>query len=269
MLTVDIFTLAQVRRVAVMLGINPQDFSVGDLVPRGWHFALLAGETARDALRSDGFPGLGVSMPQMGLPRLLLGQRNTHFHADLRVGAAVSRRSNLASVMEKKGRNGPFAIVKIEHSLTSDNTQPDVTESQTYFLACPQSEPTPHPAPTAVTTTGAIKVVTPDDLMLFQYCALGFNTHRIHFDRDYATRVEGHPDLVVNGGLATLLATEFLQRDLGLRVKSLSARHLAPLYVNRPITIHAPDLTLPEVQVRLLDDTGTLAADLGITLDEL
>jgi 3-methylfumaryl-CoA hydratase len=74
---------------------------------------------------------------------------------------------------------------------------------------------------------------------------------------------------VVNGGLATLLATEFLQRELGLRVQSLTARHIAPLYVNRPLTIHAPELTSPEFQVQLLDDCGAVAADIGITLDEL
>ena len=92
--------------------------------------------------------------------------------------------------------------------------------------------------------------------MLFQYSALGFNTHRIHFDRDYAREVEGHPDLVVNGGLATLLATEFLRRDLGRHLTSMSARHLAPLYVNRPMTIRwqpgAPGLG----NLFLLDDSG-------------
>lgn len=267
--TVDIFTLAQVRRVAVMLGIDPQEFSEGDPIPRAWHFALLAGETPRHNLRSDGFPGLGVPMPQLGLPRLLLGQRNTSFHADLRIGTPVTRQSALTSVVEKVGRNGPFAIVKVEHILAAVEAHPEVTETQTYFLAGPPAEPFAKSAPVALPAGGFSQVVRPDDLLLFQYSALGFNTHRIHFDRDYATRVEGHPDLVVNGGLATLLATEFLRRDLGLRVKTLTARHLAPLYVNRPLTIFAPDLTAPEVRLHLLDEGGSVAAELGITLDEL
>lgn len=51
-----------------MLGINPQSLSFGDPVPRGWHFVMLAGKTPRGRLWSDGFPGLGVAMPQMDGP---------------------------------------------------------------------------------------------------------------------------------------------------------------------------------------------------------
>lgn len=267
--TVDMLTLAQVRRVAVMLGIDPQTFSAGEPLPRGWHFALLAGETPRHILRSDGFPGLGVAMPQQDLPRLLLGQRSTSFQADLMIGASVTRNSALSSVVEKTGRNGRFAIAKIDHSLSCGDDTPQVVETQTYFLAGPPAEALPKPAPVALPSEVAIKTVTPDELMLFQYSALGFNTHRIHFDRDYATRIEGHPDLVVNGGLATLLATEFLRQDHCLRIKTMTARHLAPLYVNRPLTIFAPDLTNAQANMHIIDSDGIVAAELVISFDEL
>lgn len=29
--------------------------------------------------------------------------------------------------------------------------------------------------------------------MLFRYSALTFNSHKIHFDHEYATKVENHP----------------------------------------------------------------------------
>jgi 3-methylfumaryl-CoA hydratase len=273
---VDVFTLAQARRVAAMLDIDPQRISLGDRVPRGWHFAMLAGETPRHSLRSDGFPGLGVSMAQLDHPRLLLAQRNTAFTGDICVGAPLQRYSAIASVVEKTGRNGPLSIIKVEHSL-SDGNGPlggTVIESQTYFLtglppsatasATVQTKTSPIAAPDGIT-----KVVTPDDLLLFQYSALGFNTHRIHIDRDYATRVEGHPDLVVNGGLATLLATEFLRNDLGKTLKTLTARHLAPLYVNRPLTIFVPELTDSDGRVNLIDCDGTVAAELAVTFNDL
>lgn len=49
--------------------------------------------------------------------------------------------------------------------------------------------------------------IAPDPALLFRYSALTFNGHRIHYDRPYATRVEGYPGLVVHGPLiATLLA---------------------------------------------------------------
>jgi 3-methylfumaryl-CoA hydratase len=269
----DTLTLAQMRRVAVMLGLDPVDLSDGEPMPRGWHFAVLAGETPRTAMRSDGFPGLGIQMPQLDQPRLLLGQRSSVFRGHFRIGDSLLRESRIASVVGKTGKSGPLSIVKVEHVLTLADGGAFVEESQTYYLAglpagdrgsSEQIRPATAPAPNAVG-----KVVTPDDLMLFQYSALGFNTHRIHFDRDYATRVEAHPDLVVNGGLATLLATEFLRVDLGKTVKSLSARHVAPLYVNRPMTILMTDPTESGAKVLLLDDAGVVAAELGVIFDDL
>jgi 3-methylfumaryl-CoA hydratase len=267
--TDDILTLAQVRRVAVMLGIDPLDLSKGSPLPRGWHFALLAGETPRQSLRSDGFPGLGVPMPQLDRPRLLLGQRTSNFSGQLRIGAPITRESRIASIVEKVGKAGPLSIVKVEHVLSGEDGSPAVEEAQTYYLSgLPAAGAAVEPATVAPAPEGVGKVVTPDDLMLFQYSALGFNTHRIHFDRDYA-RTEGHPDLVVNGGLASLLATEFLRVDLGKTVKSLSARHMAPLYANRPLTILMSEPTETGAKVLLLDHAGVMAAELGVTFDDL
>lgn len=276
---VDIFTLSQARRVAAMLDIDPLQFTLGDPVPRGWHFALLAGETPRHSLRSDGFPGLGVAMPQLDRPRLLLGQRNTEFNGDLRVGAGIRRHSAIASIVDKVGRAGPLSIVKVTHNLSADDSaegaRGSVHETQSYFLTglppkdSAAGQATPKPLNSLTVFDGITKVVTPDDLMLLQYSALGFNTHRIHFDRDYARTVEGHPDLVVNGGLATLIATEFLRVDLGKTLKTLSAKHLAPLYVNRPLTIFAPELSDSGASVALIDFDGTVAAELVVTFDDL
>lgn len=268
----EILSLALARRVAAMLDIDPGSLSPHDPLPRGWHFALLAGETPRRALRSDGFPGLGVPMPQLDRPRLLLGARKLTFHGDLTIGAPFLRHGSISSIVEKSGRGGPLSIVTLDHTMTRDGAATAaVTDQQTYYLAgLPNSG-----APSATRQTapdlppGPSKVVTPDGVMLFQYSALGFNTHRIHFDRDYAREVEGHPDLVVNGGLATLLATEFLRCDLGQLLTSLSARHLAPLYVNRPMTIRWQPGAAGLGNLYLFDDSGALAAELAVTFDEL
>jgi 3-methylfumaryl-CoA hydratase len=276
--TLDILTVAQARRVASMLDIDPQTLNAGDPLPHGWHFALLAGGTQRRALRSDGFPGLGISLPEMNRKRLLLSQRDTSFHGTVLVGAPLRRMSRIESITEKTGRNGPLSIVRIDHRFSGDGQSPQpatIDETQTYFLADQpaqnhdRSRGSPVPASVKRKTMGLSKVVTPDDILLFQYSALGFNTHRIHFDRDYATRVEGYPDLVVNGGLATLLATEYLRTGLGKVLKTLSARHLAPLYVNRPMTIAAPDITDAGATLSLFDDDGTLAAELVMTFHAL
>ena len=82
-----------VRRVAAMLDIDTHLFSEGDILPKGWHFFMLAGETRKSALRQDGFPGLGVPMPDLALPRLLLGGRTVNYQGDIIIGSTIERSS--------------------------------------------------------------------------------------------------------------------------------------------------------------------------------
>lgn len=50
-------------------------------------------------------------------------------------------------------------------------------------------------------------VVTVDPVQMFYFSAATYNGHRIHYDRKWATEVEGYPDIVVQGPLqAALLA---------------------------------------------------------------
>ena len=54
--------------------------------------------------------------------------------------------------------------------------------------------------------------IVPDDVLLFRYSALTFNSHRIHYDRRYVTEVEGYPGLVVHGPLLATLLVDLLRR---------------------------------------------------------
>ena len=103
----EICSLASVRRVAAMLDFDPHSFSNGDVLPVGWHFFMLAGETRRSSLRQDGFPGLGVPIPDLGLPRLLLGGRTVSYQGNILIGAELERTSFIKNITEKTSSSGP------------------------------------------------------------------------------------------------------------------------------------------------------------------
>jgi 3-methylfumaryl-CoA hydratase len=259
-------TVAQARRIAAMLDIEPDEFAAGQPLPRGWQFVLMAADTRRSALRGDGFPGLGVPMPELGLPRLLLGGRSVVFHADIPIGAAVTRTSTVRNVRQKSTPTGPMAVVDLVHTLQLEGQPaPALVETQTYLLLSAQRA-TPDDAGAAAAPPVAaahLKTVVPDETLLFQYSALGFNSHRIHLDRDHARDREGFPDLVVNGGLTTLLLTEFLRSDLGVMPRALTARHVAPLYCNRPVTL-AADRAGHGWLLKAFDDRNRLAVEMNV-----
>jgi 3-methylfumaryl-CoA hydratase len=267
----EICSVSSVRRVAAMLDLDPEDIVEGSVLPRGWQFTLMAADTRRSLLRADGFPGLGVTMPDLGLPRLLLGGRKVVYNKDLPIGAVIRRRSAIRNLTQKKSESGPMAIATIQHELrVGTDEQPALVEEQSYLLLPARKGGSPRDVSgTHMLNTGLkTSTVVPDETMLFQYSALGFNSHRIHIDRTHARNVEGFPDLVVNGGLATLLMTEFLRRDVGVIPSAFKVKHVAPLYCDRPITLVA-DRHEDRWRVQAFDHRATLAVDMEINAHEL
>jgi 3-methylfumaryl-CoA hydratase len=254
-----------VRRIAAMLDLDPAPFTDGTPLPPGWHFALLGGETRRSDLRADGFPGFGVPMPDFGLPRLLLASRTVEYREPLLIGEQVERVSRVQSVAHKQAASGPMAVVTIGHELSGAVGMPAILETQTYILLSSLSSPLKTDKPPAAIHGAHQTTVRPDETLLFQYSALGFNSHKIHIDRGWARDVEGLPDLVVNGGLATLLLMEFLRNELKLAPVSVKAKHTAPLYCSRPITLTA-DREETCWRARAFDDRGTLAVDMEVVV---
>ena len=72
--------------------------------------------------------------------------------------------------------------------------------------------------------------------MLFRYSALIFYGHRIHYDLEYAQRVEGYAGLVVHGPLLAQLLMLKAERELG-PLTQFSFRATAPLLHTETATL--------------------------------
>jgi 3-methylfumaryl-CoA hydratase len=75
------------------------------------------------------------------------------------------------------------------------------------------------------------QVIEPNPVMLFRASAAKFNSHRIHYDRDYATKVEGLPGLAVQSTLLALFLIELCRRGLpGASLRTFTHRRVRQLY---------------------------------------
>jgi 3-methylfumaryl-CoA hydratase len=82
------------------------------------------------------------------------------------------------------------------------------------------------------------QTVEPNPLLLFRYSALTYNGHRIHYDRDYATRQEHYPALVVHGPLLATLMCELVATKLPeARIKDFQYRARRPTFDTSPFTV--------------------------------
>lgn len=260
----EIPTASIMRKIAAMLDLPEPALAEGSTMPRGWHFALLPATTLRSQLRSDGFAGLGVTLPDLGLPRLMLAGRHVAYGDDMLVGSPVERISVIDSIEHKGSPERPRALLKVRHQMQGAGQIP-LVETQTFMLMPPGNGYQAAEAALQEVRGAVTRRITPDATLLFHFSALGFNAHKIHLDRNYAREVEGFPDLVVNGGLIALLVTEFARLDLGLKLATLDIQYRAPLFCDRPATFAADLLEDGTWSIRVHDDRGTLAAQAKVT----
>jgi 3-methylfumaryl-CoA hydratase len=174
----------------------------GEALPLPWHWLLFSPIVRADQTGTDGHPARGGFVPDIPLPRRMWAGSQVEVKQALRVGDTVQRRSTITDVQAKSGRSGPLVFVTIAHEI--QNAQRETAISETQQLVFREAPRSPYTAPAGSgheAPAGAQwqHLVSADELLLFRYSALTYNGHRIHYDRSYATEVEGYPGLVVHG----------------------------------------------------------------------
>lgn len=81
-------------------------------------------------------------------------------------------------------------------------------------------------------------VVTVDRTQMFFFSAATYNGHRIHYDRDWATTVEGYDDVLVQGPLQSALLSRALTDWIGGhgRLVRFSVQNRAVAYPGEELT---------------------------------
>jgi 3-methylfumaryl-CoA hydratase len=160
--------------------------------------------------------------------------------APIPLGAWLSSRSAVSDVKVKTGRTGEMAFVTVRTELFVDDAVVGVEEQDIVYRSEPPGTPPrtlPPPETGGADPEGEWRVeLDTDPVLLFRFSALTYNGHRIHYDRPYATQVEGYPDLVVHGPLLALLALELPRRRAPDRpVRSFEYRLVRPAIVGSRI----------------------------------
>ncbi|SFU45718.1 3-methylfumaryl-CoA hydratase [Methylobacterium sp. 174MFSha1.1] len=260
--TDDVATPGLLRRMAALLDRDGCEAAQRTVLPRGWHVGLFPTGLAQSALRPDGYAGPGVALPDLGLPRVMLGGRRAAYAGDIPLGATVGRRTTIESVAEKTGRSGRIAVVTVLNALDVGGREV-VAEREDYVLreAAPRgSEPAAPREVRAPRPCDVARRLVPDETLLFRFCAVTFNAHRIHYDAPYATGREGYPALVVNGALTALLALELVREAAGREPAAFDYRILAPLYAGRPMHLKARR-EADAWRIWAEDESGTVALE--------
>lgn len=204
----------------------------GDAAPLGFHWTLAPHVARESDLGADGHAKRGGFLPPVPLPRRLWAGSRVTFRQALRVGERVERVSEIIAVEAKKGRESALVFVTVRHRFATDAGVAIEEEQDLVY----REATVPRAAVERRDDSGDVgaawrHAVRPTETLLFRYSALTLNTHRIHYDRRYATDVEGYGGLVVHGPLIATLLLDLLQAQVPAeRIERFQFKAMRPTF---------------------------------------
>jgi len=211
-----------------------------DRLPASLHWCLAPEAVPQSDLGADGHAARGDFLPPVPLPRRMWASSDLEFLSDFALMDTVVRHSRIDDVELKAGRSGPLIFVTVRHEWSTSRGAALRELQKIVYRAAD--------APAAASPLPEIEAPLPDhqhtivasEALLFRYSSLTFNTHRIHYDRRYATEVEGYSGLLVHGPLQASLLLEFAATLRGgARPRRFAFRAVGPLFDGEAFTVNA------------------------------
>lgn len=199
------------------------------------HWAFFLDSVANDRLGEDGHPRRGDFLPAIHLPRRMFAATSIHLGEPLELGVLAECTARISDITHKSGRSGDLVFVELQRSIVQG--QRLCVEEKQILVYRTVGDRVPAVLESAVPSAGDRWVPGPVDL--FRFSAVTFNAHRIHYDQRYAREVELYPNLVVHGPLTAVKLLAFARQRSERKIRRLSVRILAPLFVSQPVFLGA------------------------------
>jgi len=238
--TTDVVTAGPANLLRLTLARPEPELKEGDALPPGWHIFYFLPRLGPDALRPDGTPAAGGVVPDMPLPRRMFAGQALRFHRPIRIGQPLRQETELVDISLKSGGTGTLVFTTVVSRIYGPDGLAVEDERRTAYREEVKAgernqAPRREPAPTDVAWR---RTITADPILLFRFSALTFNSHRIHYDHEWATRVEGYPALVVHGPLTSTLLIDFARDHAGGRALTrYTTQARAPLFEGAPFEL--------------------------------
>jgi 3-methylfumaryl-CoA hydratase len=267
--SVDKVTAAPVSALSATLDRDDAFPRRGDPLPILWHWLYFLPMHRQSELGLDGHARLGGFLPPVPLPRRMYAGSRVDIVHPLCVGDAMVRVSRIVDVSQKEGRTGPLVFVRVRHEISRDDRLAVTEEQDIVYRNSPGPDDPPPRVQRAPGDATWQREIHADEVLLFRYSALTFNGYRIHYDRPFATRIQGYPGLVIHAPLIATLLADLVRRNLPqATLSSVSFRAISALFDTGPFFVCGrPDSDGRAVALWARDSEGRLAVEATATLN--
>jgi len=219
---------------------------------------LILGEPSvrPDELGDDGHPARGGFMPPVPLKRRMFAGGDYEFFQPLNVGDKVYVSWKITDITRKTGSSGELVFVDI---LREFKVKQKLCATENRHIVYTDSKPKTGQTDEAEMPGEWTEKIKTNAVQLFRYSALTFNGHRIHYDRTYATEVEGYPGLVVHGPLMATMLSLFAEQQSGRKLRKFIFRGKRPVFDLDGFTLTGSFSGKDSAELRVLDHQSQLS----------
>ena len=208
------------------------------VAPYGAHWIFFNENFNKKNLGLDGHPKRGKNIPlPKGYKRMFAGA-NLVFKKKIYFEDKIKKITEIKPLLKKKSDNENIYFLNLANTFFRDNLEV-LKETQTIVFVKNN-----HIANKDKKKSNNInlkllhkKKIKFNNIDLFRYSALTYNSHRIHYDLDYTTNVEGHKNLLVHGPLTATFVINEINSLIKKDISRYSFSLLKPIYVNEKITL--------------------------------
>lgn len=209
----------------------------GELLPPAWQWLYFLDTPRASGTGMDGHPKTGECLPPPPLPRRMWAAGNMRIEQPLRLGGLAERRTTIKSINAKTGRSGRLVFVNLEHAIVQNDVLCIHEEQNLVYREMPSASTSLPPGEVGNTDAEWTQTITPNPVLLFRYSAVTYNSHRIHYDREYAIEQEFYPSLVVHAPLLASLLLELVHSQLPeATLTTFKFIAVRPTFVSQPVT---------------------------------
>lgn len=267
----DVVGVTPVTALAKTLDCEGVELRRGDALPLLWHWLFFLPLHYGFELGNDGHPAKGRFFPPVPFPRRMWAGGRLSQYRSPRIGEEIKRVSTIKDVVQKTGTTGELIFVTVCQEIFAGDEiliedQQDIVyrdKIDTSMVSTATHKP--------VLSPDWSHEITPDPVLLFRYSALTFNSHRIHYDREYAQEVEGYTDLIVQAPLMLTIMLQLCHYQYPqATVRRITYRSLKPAYVSVKYYVQGSHEG-NEIELWICDEAGvvTLSAQVQLVSGEV
>ena len=250
----------QLKKFEALMNDDPEAVTEGSVISPCGHWVYFNPPIPQADLAISGHERNSNFFPPVDLPRRMWAGGTIKFKKPLKTGTPADKKSTITKIEEKEGKTGKLCFVTIRHQVSASGSVA-IDEEQTIVYR-EESEKGAHPIRTQPLDIDPEwrKSTKPDSVQLFRYSALTFNSHRIHYDQDYAREMEGYPNVLVHAPfLVLLMVNAFTSKSDGKVVSEIEYENVGPVYLGEQITICGKTADNNKTALRIHGSEGKLA----------